>query len=175
MYYQRILNKCQTLAQAPKEHALYVKISEQKLYVYYQGALVKTYPTSTSRRPPSCVENSLGTPLGLHVIEEKIGDGASVGMVFKGRVAQGTPYMALPEEENKPNLITSRILWLRGLEPENTGPGRDTHNRYIYIHGTNHEDRIGTPDSHGCLLLRNSDVIELFNSIPSGTLVLIEP
>lgn len=175
MYYQRILNKCQTLAQAPKEHALYVKISEQKLYVYFRGVLEKVYPVSTSRRPPSCVENSLGTPLGLHCIAEKIGDGAPLGMVFKGRVPQGTPYMQLPPEESQANLITTRILWLRGLEPENSGPGCDTYSRYVYIHGTNQEDQIGTPNSHGCVLLRNQDVIELFDRVPTGTLVLIEP
>lgn len=83
--------------------------------------------------------------------------------------------MMLPAEANEPNLITTRILWLRGLEPGvNSGPGIDTHDRYIYIHGTNHEERLGAPDSHGCVLLSNDEVIELFEQVPSGTLVMIE-
>lgn len=95
-------------------------------------------------------------------------------MVFKGRVAQGTTFNALTPEDNTPNLITTRILWLRGLQPGiNAGPGIDTHDRYIYIHGTNHEERLGKPDSHGCVLMRNTDVIELFDLLPSGSIVLI--
>ncbi len=95
-------------------------------------------------------------------------------MVFKGRVAQ-KPYMELPPEANEPNLITTRILWLRGLEPGvNVGLGVDTHDRYIYIHGTNHEERLGTPDSHGCVLMSNAEVIKLFEAVPSKTLVWIE-
>src|SRR5690606_32351873 len=77
----------------------------------------------------------------------------------------------LSEEENTPNLVTTRILRLRGLEPgKNSGENCDTYDRYIYIHGTNHEDRIGTPDTAGCIVLRNAEVITLYNSTPEGSL-----
>ncbi len=96
-------------------------------------------------------------------------------MVFKGRVATGQCYWECAPEEQEKNLITTRILWLEGLEDgHNRGPGRDTFARYVYIHGTNQEDRIGTPNSHGCVLLRNAEVVELFDTVPEGALVLVE-
>lgn len=159
----------------PTDHALYVSICEQKLFHYRSGELQKTYTVSTSRRPPSCVENSLGTPTGLHFIDEKIGDTLPAGTILKGRVPTGENCYELSIERNAENLITTRILWLRGLETgHNAGPGIDTHDRYVYLHGTNQEDRLGTPNSHGCVLLSNADVTELFDVIPGGTLVLIE-
>ncbi len=159
----------------PNKHALCVSICEQKLFALTDGQLRKTYAVSTSRKPPSCVENSLGTPTGLHVIEEKIGDGLPTGTVLKGRAPTGENCYELDAERNAENLITTRILWLRGLEPgANSGAGVDTHDRYVYIHGTNQEDRIGQPNSHGCVLLSNADVIELFDATPSGALVWIE-
>ena len=79
-----------------------------------------------------------------------------------------------PPEERAKNLITARIIRLRGLEDGvNAGGNVDTFDRYVYIHGTNQDDRIGTPNSHGCLLLRNADVAELFDIVNDGTLVLI--
>lgn len=159
----------------PTEHALYVSIGEQKLYFFRSGALAKTYSVSTSRRPPSCVEDSLGTPTGLHFVDEKVGDDLPAGAVLKGRTPTGENCYKLSAERNEENLITTRIMWLRGLETgRNAGAGIDTHDRYIYIHGTNQEDRIGTPNSHGCVLLSNTDSIELYNALPSGSVVLIE-
>ncbi|WOO41332.1 L,D-transpeptidase [Rubellicoccus peritrichatus] len=174
-YYANIIAKCGELSTEPTEDVVHVSIGEQKLRHYQAGHLVRDYTISTGRKPPSCVENSLGTPTGLHFIDEKIGDGAPVGMIFKGRVAQGKTFNQLTAEENEPNLITSRICWLRGLEDGiNAGAGVDTHDRYIYIHGTNHEERLGTPDSHGCVLLSNAEMIQLFDLLPCGTKVLIE-
>lgn len=159
----------------PTDHALCVSIGEQKLWSFEGDSLRKIYEVSTSRLPPSCVENSLGTPTGLHCVDEKIGDGLAPGTVLKGRIPTGENCYELDAVRNVENLITSRILWLRGLEPgRNSGPGVDTHDRYVYLHGTNQEERIGTPNSHGCVLLRNDDVIELFDATPSGTLVWIE-
>lgn len=156
-------------------HYLYASISEQKLYHWHQDHFIRSYSISTSRNPPSCVENSLGTPLGWHAIADKIGDGQPKGMVFKGRVPTGVCYSSLSSEQQSDNLITSRILRLQGMEPGvNAGPGIDTYQRYVYIHGTNQEDRIGQPNSHGCLLLNNDDMIDLFDQIPSETLLLIE-
>lgn len=136
---------------------------------------------ATGRKPASNVEDSLGTPTGLHHIDEKIGDGEPLGMTFVGRVPQGTCFADLDAQTQARNLITTRILWLRGLEPGiNAGVNAhgqvvDTHQRYIYIHGTNHEARLGSPDSHGCVLLSNADVVTLFDTIDSGTVVLIVP
>lgn len=130
---------------------------------------------STSRRPPSNVKNSLGTPRGLHQIAEKIGAGAPPGTVFKGRVNLGQHFNELSDEENEKNLITTRILWLRGLEPGiNAGGDVDTYERYIYIHGTNHEHRLGTPASSGCVQMNNIEIAGLFDEVRTGDLVWIE-
>jgi len=138
-------------------------------------ALRKSYVVSTSRRPPSNVKDSLGTPRGLHEIAERIGAGAPPGIVFKARVTTGRHFAELSPAEQEKNLITTRILWLRGLEPDvNAGGDVDTHARYIYIHGTNHEDRLGTPASSGCVQMRNTDIIELYDQVRAGDLVWIE-
>ncbi len=95
-------------------------------------------------------------------------------MVFRGRVPTGKRYWEEPAAEQERNLITTRILRLRGLEEGvNRGPGVDTFDRYVYIHGTNHEDCLGQPASAGCVLLSNRDVEELFDSVDIGSLVLI--
>lgn len=158
----------------PAERLLHVSISRQELEYYAAGALQRTFPVSTSSAPPSNERNSLGTPRGLHEIAERIGGGQPPGMVFVGRVATGHHFRELSAAENERNLITTRILWLRGLEPGvNAGGSVDSHDRYIYIHGTNHEDRIGRPASGGCVQLRNLDVLELFEAVRAGDWVNI--
>lgn len=140
-----------------------------------RGELVHTYVISTSRRPPSNVKDSLGTPRGLHEIAERIGAGQPPGMVFKARVPTGRHFDEITSDANEANLITSRILWLRGLEPSvNQGGNVDTQARYIYIHGTNHEDQLGTPQSSGCILMGNLDIVALYEEIRTGDQVLIE-
>ncbi len=96
-------------------------------------------------------------------------------MVFKARIPTGRHFSELPGDAADPrNLITSRILWLRGLEPGvNAGGDVDTHDRYIYIHGTQREDALGTPLSAGCVLMRNLDIIELYDEVRTGDLVWI--
>ncbi len=143
-------------------------------------ALRKSHVVSTSRRPPSNVKDSLGTPRGLHEIAERIGAGAPPGIVFKARVNTGRHYSELGAEEHEKNLITTRILWLRGLEPGvNAGTNAaaesvDSHARYIYIHGTNHEERLGMPASSGCVQMRNTEIIELYDAVRTGDHVWIE-
>jgi hypothetical protein len=159
----------------PADRLLMVRISTQTLQLYRGSSLVRAFAVSTSTRPPSNVKNSLGTPGGLHEIAERIGAGQPPGMVFKSRVPTGRHYSELSEAENRANLITTRILWLRGLEPGiNAGGDVDSYERYIYIHGTNHEDRIGTPASGGCVQLRNLDMIELYEDVRVGDWVWIE-
>lgn len=167
---------CQTLGIKPADRVLLVRISTQTLQFYRSGTLVRALPVSTSLKPPSNVKDSLGTPRGLHVIAERIGGEQPIGMVFKGRRPTGRHFS---EHADDGNLITSRILWLRGLEPGvNSGknPGGesvDTYERYIYIHGTNREDRIGRPHSAGCVLLTNSAMIALYDEVRVGDHVLI--
>jgi hypothetical protein len=154
------------------ERALIVRIGASTLQFYRSGALVRSYAVSTSRRPPSNVKNSLGTPLGLHEIAERIGAGQPAGMVFDSRVPTGRHFSETPDPNA--NLVTTRILWLRGLEPGvNLGGEVDTYERYIYIHGTNREDRIGAPQSGGCVLMRNVEIIELYDQVRAGDPVFI--
>lgn len=144
------------------------------MWVLKNGAVERTYPISTSKNPPSCSANSFGTPTGLHAVADKIGSGAPEGMVFKGRVPTGKKFGEYDGEESAKNLITSRIIRLKGLEPDkNCGNGCDSYERYIYIHGTNHEERIGQPFSGGCVEMLNADVIELFDIIETADLLWI--
>ena len=167
---------CARLGIKPGERLLAVSIRAATLRFYRGGVLVRAYPVSTSRRPPSNVKDSLGTPRGLHEIAERIGAGQPPGMVFKARVPTGqhSSELLTSEDGRNDNLITSRILWLRGLEPGvNRGGDVDTHARYVYIHGTNHGDRIGEPLSSGCVLMRDLDIIALFEEVRAGDLVWI--
>jgi hypothetical protein len=117
----------------------------------------------------------MGTPLGLHAIAEKIGQDQPPGMVFRSRIPTSRHFNEFSDEENLGNLVTTRILWLRGLEPgTNEGGEVDSHDRYIYIHGTNHEDRIGTPQSAGCILMRNVEIAELYEEVRVGDQVWIQ-
>ncbi|MEM9159164.1 MAG: L,D-transpeptidase [Verrucomicrobiota bacterium] len=159
----------------PANRVLLVSIEKQTLTVHEDGQPTAHYSVSTSLKPPSCKENSFGTPTGLHRIAQKIGENAPLGTVFKGRVEIGKTYRELSDEEQEANLITTRILWLEGLERgHNHGPGRDSHDRYIYFHGTNHEDKIGQPSSGGCIQLANEEIIHLFDLVDEGDHVYIQ-
>jgi len=158
----------------PAERVLLVRISTATLQFYRQNQLVKSYVISTSKRPPSNIKDSLGTPRGLHEIAERIGAGQPPGMVFKSRVPTGRDYHEFRDGGAYDNLITGRILWLRGLEAGvNLGGQVDTYERYVYVHGTNHEDRIGEPLSSGCVLMRNLDIVELYEEVRGGDHVMI--
>jgi hypothetical protein len=157
------------------DRVLVVRIGTSTLQFCRKGRVVKSYVVSTSKRPPSNVANSLGTPRGLHEVAERIGGGQPAGMVFKSRIPTGKHFSEIPEDGDGPrNMVTSRILWLRGLEPGiNLGGDVDSHKRYIYIHGTHREDRIGKPMSAGCVLMRNTDIVELYDEVRVGDLVWI--
>lgn len=137
------------------------------------GTVSKIYTVSTGLKPPSCIADSHGTPTGIHAIADKIGSNQPEGIVFKGR--QPTKHFSEYDgAEAAKQLITSRIMRLRGLEPgKNSGAGCDSYDRYIYIHGTNHEEEIGAPASGGCVELCNAEVIELFEIVKSGDLIVI--
>ena len=145
---------------------IHVSIENQQLTVKENEQPIRIYPVSTSRFGIGTDEGSLKTPTGRFRVAGKIGGDMPDGTIFVGRVPLELGE-ALPPTED---LITSRILWLDGLEEHNA----NTRNRFIYIHGTRHEDRIGTPASHGCVRMRNADVIELFELVDEDTPVVIE-
>lgn len=160
----------------PMASRIEVDISEQVLYLYCRYAdsneEVKTYPISTSKYGIGNKAHSNKTPLGLHHIKGKIGDGAPFGTIFKG--LRNTGRIA---KINAPggDVITTRVMRLQGLEKGiNLGRGIDSYKRYIYIHGTAEENKIGTPASHGCVRMYNRDVIDLFNRVTDGTEVNIK-
>jgi lipoprotein-anchoring transpeptidase ErfK/SrfK len=144
---------------------IHVSVGEQELSLRRGRSVIRRYPVSTSRFGLGCEEGSHKTPLGKFRISDKIGQTMPAGTIFVGRVPlrSGDP---LPATED---LVLSRILWLDGVEPHNT----NTRDRFIYIHGTRHEDKIGKPDSHGCIRMRNADVIELFDLVDVDTPVTI--
>lgn len=171
---ERVNKTCARLGIKPANRILFVRIGTATLQFYRDGELVRSFPISTSKRPPSNIKNSLGTPRGLHEIAERIGAGQPPGMVFKSRIPTGHHFREIASAATHPNLITSRILWLRGLEPGvNRGGDVDTYERYVYLHGTNHEDRIGEPLSAGCVLMRNLDIIDLYDQVRAGDQVMI--
>jgi len=169
----RIYRKIKKHLAGPGELYLVQSIEEQKLFVCRQGSVIEQYDSSTSRFGTGIRENSCKTPPGAHRIKEKIGSGAPAGRIFKERADTGLDWDGTSKEEN---LILTRILRLEGLEEGiNKGPGVDSYDRCIYIHGTNREDLAGTPLSHGCLCLCNRDMIRLFDTVKEGTPVYIEP
>lgn len=127
------------------------------------------FAASTSRFGIGQVRDSNRTPLGLHRVFAKIGQGWPVGTAFRARIPVGYTWNGLPEAT-----IAHRILWLEGLEPElNRGGNVDTRNRYIYIHGLSDEPTLGRPASHGCIHLAAQHLIPLFDQIPRHSLVWI--
>ncbi|HEY7000530.1 MAG TPA: L,D-transpeptidase [Candidatus Udaeobacter sp.] len=146
--------------------SIHVSIRDQLLTLKEDDAPVRTYPVSTSRFGIGTEEGSLKTPTGRFRVVEKIGGDMPTGTIFRSRVPL-TAADALPPTED---LVMSRILWLDGLDDHNT----NTRERFIYIHGTKHEDKIGSPASCGCIRMRNADVVELFDLVGPETPVLIE-
>jgi hypothetical protein len=156
-------------------HVLLAPLGEKILYHCSGRTMLRKYPFSYSKQPPSCRENSLGTPWGLHEIGSCHGDGEPRGRIFRARLPQSHRWQDLPPGENASlSLVTTRILRLRGLEPGlNAGPGIDSWDRMIYIHGTNHPDQFPENRSAGCLLLQDEDLLQLFEAVPLHSHVMI--
>ena len=167
----------QTMPPASTDISLVVECSRQRLTLLQAGRPIASWPVSTSRFGLGSRAGSNCTPLGKHRIAEKIGEDAPLGTIFRSR--QDTGQLAeihRDQTDVEEDLVLTRILWLEGLEPgRNQGPGVDSKQRYIYIHGTNEEGLIGQPASHGCVRMRNEDVAELFSRVPVGTPVTILP
>ncbi|HEX9861190.1 MAG TPA: L,D-transpeptidase family protein [Nitrospirota bacterium] len=170
---QGIYEKLRQFLSSPREPYIVVSIETQALLVCVNNAVIERYDASTSRFGIGNRENSLKTPLGLHRIREKHGAGAPSGRVFRDRIDTGEEW---DHSQTGDNLILTRILRLEGLEEGiNRGAGVDSYERYIYIHGTGREDLVGSPLSHGCVCLRNPDIIRLFDIVKEGTVVYIDP
>ena len=147
--------------------SIHISVARQRMTLKRGGKAERTFHVSTSQFGLGSEEGSMKTPVGRFRIAEKIGARQPIDIAYKARV----PLHASADALESDDLIMSRILWLEGLEEGNA----NTHARYIYIHGTNHEDKIGTPASHGCIRMRNADVAELFELVEVGTPVVIVP
>ena len=145
---------------------IHISVRKQRLTLKLGQKRLGAYPISTSRFGLGAEEGSMKTPTGRFRIAAKIGDGMPLGTVFKNRRRVKTTKKLMQGED----LIMTRIIWLDGLDPGNA----NTHGRFIYIHGTNHEESLGKPASHGCIRMRNTDLLELYELVDVDTLVAIK-
>ena len=147
---------------------LIISVRDQKLMLVQNGGKVATYPVSTSMFGLGDAWGRMTTPLGYLAVEKKIGDNAPTGAVFHNRRLTGEVLQA-----NAPGRdpVTTRIIWLRGLEAQNA----HAFQRCIYIHGTPQEKTIGRPASYGCIRMKSSDVAALYDRVPLGALVQVTP
>ena len=154
---------------------LYVDIPSQQMFFIKKGEIVNIYSISSSYYGTGNKVNSLMTPLGKHEIYKKLGENLPENAILKGRVWNGAIAEIIKEPlDTDFDHVTSRILWLDGLEEgKNKGPGIDSRERYIYIHGTAEEGLIGKPASDGCIRMYNKDVIELFDLVDEKAQVWI--
>ena len=171
----RIIKEVENYILRDFHEIIFVSIKDQKLYHIKNNRVINNFSVSSSKYGTGNKNGSNKTPLGLHKIKEKYGEGVPingkmVGRIFYNQIAN----IYKDTTESKTDDITSRILWLEGIEKgKNKGEGIDSYNRYIYIHGTSEEGKLGTPASHGCIRMKNKDVIDLYNKVEVGTLVLI--
>ena len=158
------------------ERSIRISLGRQRLDLLDGDEPIRSYPVSTAKNGPGERDRSECTPRGAHEVSEKIGEACEEGTVFEGRVPTGERcteelYHADPGRD----WILTRILWLGGLEEgRNRGGEVDTHDRTIYIHGTPDLTPLDAPLSHGCIRMRNRDVIALFDLVDTGTRVQIE-
>ncbi len=145
---------------------IYVHVPSQTLDLLKGETLLRRYVISTARLGLGSEPGSNKTPTGRFRVAEKHGDGAPAGMIFKSRKPTGE----FGREDDPHDNVQTRILWLAGLDPENA----NTFDRYIYIHGTNAESKLGIPASEGCVRMSNADVIDLYEQVPVGTAVTID-
>ena len=153
-----------------------IDISEQRLYLLKDDKIIQSFPISSSKYGEGSQENSFRTPLGNHSIKEMIGNNAVPNTVFISRIdTKRLANIIKADLDTEDDYVTSRILWLEGAEEGfNKGPGIDSYDRYIYIHGTHEEGLIGQKASHGCIRMFNDDVITLYNQVKIGTKVHIK-
>ncbi len=165
-----LISAVSALAVAPVDSTsqLIISVREQKLMLVQNGGKVATYPVSTSMFGLGDARGRMTTPLGYMAVEKKIGDNVPVGAVFHNRRLTGE--ILQPNAPGR-DPITTRIIWLRGLEAQNSR----AYQRCIYIHGTPEEKKIGRPASYGCIRMKSSDVAQLYDRVPLGAVVQIIP
>ena len=156
---------------APTELRIAIDLDAQRLTLRDGAREVAAFAVSTAARGGGERRGSLCTPRGRHRVRAKIGAGAPLGAVFVGRRPTGEVWSpALAAREPDRDFILTRILWLSGCEPGRNRLGEvDTMRRYIYIHGAPDDAPMGEPRSHGCIRMRNADVVALFDAVPVGT------
>jgi hypothetical protein len=150
---------------------LFVQVAAQIMWLIVGDQIVQTFKISTAKAGIGTLPGTNTTPPGLHKITEKLGDGAQTGQVFAGRVLQDykVPIITKPLDSKEDYVIT-RLMWLSGVESHN----KNSHSRFVYIHGTPEEGLLGTPASHGCIRMNNVEIIQLYNILKIGTYVLID-
>lgn len=161
---------CSTLpwqADRDDRHVLIVSVSEQKMVLFEDGKELASYPISTAKNGIGDAPDSYMTPGGRMEIAEKFGGGEVPGTVFKDRMPNGE-VVAVDAPGRDP--VVTRILWLRGLEPQN----QNAYRRFIYIHGTPQENLLGSPVSFGCIRMRSSDIVSLYERVGVGAQVLVK-
>lgn len=160
-------------------YVVIVTVKDQMLSLFKNNRVISTYKISTSKYGIGSRINTQKTPTGLFKIAQKIGKDAPSGTIFYARADSGEICKPNSTAYQSEDLVLTRILWLDGLESginkgkDKSGKCVDSFERYIYIHGTNHEKKLGSPSSHGCIRMSSKDIIELFDQIPEGTLVWI--
>lgn len=155
---------------------LHISIADQRLYGFAAGRLLVSYPVSTALNGPGELSGSNCTPRGLHEVRARIGADLPLSAVLRGRRWTGEVWSeALHAQFPGRDWILSRILWLSGREPGFNRLGKvDSMRRYIYIHGTPDTEPMGVPRSHGCVRMRNTDLLELFPRVPVHCAVRID-
>jgi len=158
------------------ERVVLVDATAERMLLIERGRPVAEWVISTALKGVGSAKGSDQTPLGVHRIAQKFGAGAPLGTIFKSRQDSGQIAKILTgsNENSTGDNVTTRVLWLDGLEPGlNKGGNVDSRERFIYIHGTDEEGKLGRPASHGCIRMRNADVAKLFDSVDENTLVVI--
>lgn len=166
----------QRFPQYSSQQVILIDATTQELLLIEAGQVAGRWVISTAEAGLGSRKGSNQTPLGVHRLAQKIGDGAPLGTVFKARQNTGrvANILTAPGARSGEDNVTTRVMWLDGLEPGlNKGGSVDSYQRYIYIHGTDEEGRLGAPASHGCIRMRNQDVVDLYDRVREDTLVVI--
>ena len=177
--WQQLVRRLRALGVAAGKLIVHISIGEQRLRVVTADGILRYYAASTGKNRPSCVEGSHGTPTGCHAIVEKYGDGLPSGAVLVARKPTGKFFWDYDNSKGHGCVVT-RILRLGGLEDginrgiDGLGRNCDSFARYIYIHGSCFEEKVGTPHSGGCVTLYSDDIIELYELCEPGTAVVID-
>ncbi len=165
----------QNYPQLKEGNFLFVSLKSQKMYRFRNWETLNVYTISGAKAGAGCKSGSNQTPIGLHFVAEKYGDEVPLGGILKARKYTGEIAEIYTDDTDvNTDFVTTRILWLKGEEKGiNLGGNTDSYSRYIYIHGTPEEGLLGRPASHGCIRMKNQEVIDLYNETQTGEKVLI--